>query len=182
MNSGRILQANPPGGEGGEPGEGVGGKGNAIIGAYPVGQAIFFEQAVEDGFCAENSRGMKALAADDVAADVIGDGEREAIDTVAGFELALEISAPEVVGGENGVRGFTGMTNPTLTAGSGNQAVALEEIADGGSAGKIPIGVAAMNNFQDLFGTPIGVLSSHIEKRFNDFGIGLIGEVIWFPW
>ncbi len=110
-------QPNPPGGKGGEASEGVGGERDAVVGADPVGQAIFFKEAGEDGFCAGNSRGMKALAADDVAADVIGDGEGEAIDTVAGLELPLEISTPEVVGSEDGIGGFAGMANAAAAPG-----------------------------------------------------------------
>jgi hypothetical protein len=75
----------PPGGEGGETGGSVGGEGNTVVGADPIGKAVLFEQAGEDGFCAGNSGGMNGLAADEETAEAVGDGEWEAVHAVRGF-------------------------------------------------------------------------------------------------
>jgi hypothetical protein len=91
--------------------------------------------------------------------------------------LALEISTPEVVGNEYRVRGFAGMPNPTAALGARDQAVAMEDIADGGTARELPIGMTTVNDFEDLFGAPKGVLSPKIEQRFGNVRVGLIGEV-----
>ena len=36
-----------------------------------------------------------------------------------------------------------------------------------------------MNDFQDLLGSPIGMLPSQFKQRFGDAGVGFIGEVMW---
>jgi hypothetical protein len=178
---GEDAQTNPPGGKGGESGQGLGGERNTVVGPDPVGEAVFFEEAGEHYFCARNSGGMEALATDEVAAEVIGDGEGKAIDAVSGFELFLEISAPKIVGCEYGIGGFAGMSDPASAAGSGDHTVSFEDIADGGTAWKIPIRMTTVNDFDDLFGTPIGVLSSQIKQRFNDVRVSLIGEMMRYP-
>jgi len=143
---GEDSQANPPSGEGGKAGEGVGGERDAVVSADPGGETEFLEQADEHGFGAENSRGMKGLATDKVATEEIGDSEGEAIDAVVGFELALEISTPEVVGSCGGGGGFAGMTDAAAITAKGHQVITLEDVLDGGSAGKIPGRMGAMDN------------------------------------
>jgi hypothetical protein len=157
-----YAEANPPSRERGETGKSVSGEGDAVVGADSVGESEFIEEAGEDGFGAENSRGMEGLAANKVAAEVVGDGEGEAIDAVDGFELALEIRAPKIVGsrGGGGGGGFTGMSDATMVSAEGHRVIAFEDILDGGPAGKIPGRVGAMDNGKDLLAAPGGVLSA----------------------
>ncbi len=92
------AKTNPPCRERRETGERVGGEGNAVVSADPDGEAEFLEEAGEDRFSAKNSRGMECLAAEQETTVAIGDGEGVAVNPVTGFELALEISAPDIVG------------------------------------------------------------------------------------
>jgi hypothetical protein len=167
-------QANPPGGKGGKTGEGMGGEGDAIVGADPVGKTVFLEQSGEDGFCAGNSGGMKSLAADDVTAEVIGDREGKTIDTVAGFELALEIRTPKIVGGENDRGRFARVANFPTSSGQPDQAIALIDITDGGTAREIPIGMLIVDDPKYFLATPGGVLTAYLEEHSDNFGMGLI--------
>ena len=153
-------EANPPSGKGGETGQGVGSEGDAIVGADAVGESEFFEEAGEDGFGAENSRGMEGLAANEVAAEVVGDGEGETIDAVNGFELALEIRAPKIVGARGGGGGFTGMSDATMVSAEGHKVIAFEDILDGSPAGKIPGRVGTMDDLEDFLAAPGGMLSA----------------------
>ena len=177
---GKDPQADPPGGKGGEPGEGVGGEGDTVIGSDSDRQTILFEQTGEDGFCAENSGGMKGLATEEIAAEAVGDGEGEAIDAVRGFELALEISTPDVVRREDGGGGFAGMTDAAAKSADGNHIVAFEDFLDRGAAGEIPAGVSSMDDREDLFSTPGRMLAAQFQQRVYNLRIGFIGEVARF--
>lgn len=123
---------------------------------------------------------MKALAAEEIPAEVVGNGEGEAIHTVAGFKLAFEISTPNVVGGEDRAGGFSGVPDATAPAGNGNHPVAFEDVTNGGTAGQIPMGVAIVDYLKDLFSAPGRMLTTQFEQLGYDLRIGLVGEVVWF--
>jgi len=50
------------------------------------------------------------------------------------------------------------VSDPASPAGDGNHPMAFEDIADGGSAGKIPMGIMIMDDLEDLFTAPRGML------------------------
>jgi len=101
---------------------------------------------------------MKTLAAKEIAAEAVSNCEGKAIHTIIGFELTLEISTPKVVWGQDRAGGFAWVTDPASPAGDGNHPMAFEDIADGGSAGKIPMGMMIMDDLEDLFTAPRGML------------------------
>ena len=177
---GKDPQTDPPGGKGGEPGEGVGGEGDTVIGSDSDGQTVLFEQTGEDGFCAENSGGMKGLASDEIAAEAVSDGEGEAVHAVRGFELALEISTPDVVRREDGAGGFAGMTDAAAISADGNHIVAFEDFLDRGATGEIPAGVPNMDDREDLFATPGRMLAAQFQQCDDNLRIGFIREVVGF--
>lgn len=76
---------------------------------------------------------MQALAGEQGSRIAIGDGQRVAIAAITGFEFALEVGGPQVVGcrGESG--GFAGMADAAALALLRHQAVTLEEVADRGA-------------------------------------------------
>jgi hypothetical protein len=77
MSSGRIPRRTHQAEREESRAEGVGGEGNAVVGADTIGEAVFLKQTRKDCFGAENSGGMMRWAADEVEAEVIGEGEGE---------------------------------------------------------------------------------------------------------
>ncbi len=173
------AHANPPGGERGETDKGVRGEGNAVVGADPIGEAIFFEQAGEDGFGAENSRGMESLATGEITAEAVGDGEGEAIFTLPGLELAFEISGPEVVWGEDRAGGFAWVGQSGDASGEWDHAAAFEDILNRGTSRQIPSWVLAIFDFEKLLSTPSQVTAAELEEDGGDLGIGLVRGMNW---
>lgn len=179
---GEDAKTDPPGGKGGKASQGVGGKGNAIVGADPDGETEFLEETGEDRFRPRNSCGMETLASEKKAGIPVGDGEGEAIFTVSGFELALEISGPEVIWGQDQAGGFTGMSDSASPTANGDHAAAFEDILNGGASGKIPSGVSAMNDFKKFLSAPGRMPSSELEEGGDNLRIGLIWRMVWFSW
>jgi len=169
------AEADPPRGERREASQGVGGEGNAVVGADPDGETEFLEETGENRFRPRNSRGMETLAAEEIAAVAIGDGEWVAINSVAGFKLAFEISTPDIVRSQDRAGGFARMPDPASISSNGNHAAALQDVLNGSPCRKTPSWMALMNDFEELFPAPGWVMAAEFEKSFNNLGIGLIG-------
>ena len=101
----------PPSGKRGKTGERIRSKGNTVIRADPSREAEFPEETSEYLFCAGNSGGMQSLATEKIAREVVGYREGETIYSVPSLELAFEISAPNIIGSQDGAGGLAGMTN-----------------------------------------------------------------------
>ena len=125
------AEPEPPKRERGEAVEPVrGGERHPIVGADRRGQAALLEQAVERGDDRILARRLQRLAHQQIARDLIGDGERIAPAAVAEAELALEVGAPQIVGRHGLRQGRAGGARPP-GAGVLDQAVAVEHGVDG---------------------------------------------------
>ena len=69
------------------------------------------------------------LAAEQEAAVVVGDGQRIAVEPVAGLELALEVRAPDIIGCAASGSRVARMADRTTLALLRHQAVAAEDLA-----------------------------------------------------
>ncbi len=125
------AQADPPCGQPGEPGQGVGGERHAIVRADTLGQAACFEHAREDWFGLRDARRRQGLAAEENAAVTIGDGQRIAVAAVASLEVSFAVRTSHVVGRIHGTGGCARMPNDAALALRGHQAVAAEHVTDG---------------------------------------------------
>ncbi len=174
------AEANPPGRERREPSERGGGEGSAVIGANPFGQAVLLEEPRKDGFGSGGCGRMEGLAAQEIAAEGVGDREGETIKSIAGFELPFEVGRPEIVGCEDGARGLSGMTDTPAVAGFGYHAVPLHNVADGGAARQIPSRVALVDDREELLAAPGGMAAAGFEECPYDLGCGFIRRMPGF--
>src|SRR5690242_1848399 len=80
--------------------QGIGtGKGDAVIRANGTRQPAFMEQALEDGNGRVFAGRIQRLAKQQEARGMIADRQGKAVAAIAEFELALEVGAPEIIGG-----------------------------------------------------------------------------------
>ena len=75
------------------------GEGDAVVGADGLRQAALLEELLEGGDGEVLAGRLERFAQQQEARGVVGDGQRVAVSAVAELELALEVGAPEVVGG-----------------------------------------------------------------------------------
>ena len=136
------------------------------------------EEPGEDGFSTGGSGRMKGLAAQEIAAEGVCDCEGETIESIAGFELALEVGRPEIVGREDRAGGLSGMTNTPPAPGFGYHAVTLQDIADSSAARQMPSRVALVYDFEELLAAPGGMAAAGFEERLYDLGGGLIRRTL----
>ena len=93
------AQAQPPDGELAQAEQRMGaGEGHAVIGADRLGQAKLLESALEHGEGVGFLGGRQGLAAEEVAAGEVADGERVAVAPIGEHELAFVVGAPQLVG------------------------------------------------------------------------------------
>lgn len=148
------AQADPPGREAGESGQGVGGERHAVIGADPFGQAEFLEQAGKHGLGQVHPRGQQALTGEQVAGIAVGDREGIAIDAVAGAEVSFEVRTPGIVRRQHGGRRFAGMADATTLAPFRNHAGATQDVAHRRASREVPAAVDFVYERQQLFSRP----------------------------
>ena len=132
------------------------------------------EEPGEDRFSAYGGGRMKGLAAQEIAAESVGDREGKTIKSITGFELPLEVGCPEIVGCEDRAGGFSGMTDTPPSPGFGYHAVTLQDVADSGTAWQVPSRIALMDNREELLAAPGGMAATGFEKRLYNFGCGFI--------
>jgi hypothetical protein len=102
---GDDAEADPPDRERGEAPEGLGGEGDAVIGADAPGEAVLAEEALEDGPGLDQPSAGERLASEQQAAVPVGDGEGKAVLAIAQFELALVVRGPYGIGGVHAAPG-----------------------------------------------------------------------------
>ena len=93
------AEPQPPYSELAEVEQGVGGsKRHPVVAADVCGQAALLKETLQDGESVVFARGGKSLAAEQVTAGMIGDGERIAILAITQQELAFVVGALQFVG------------------------------------------------------------------------------------
>src|SRR5262249_39639794 len=92
------------------------------------------EETLESAFRAASLHVVEGRAGEQVAGVVVEDGERVAVDAVAGLELALEVDRPHLVRCIRVQRRRPWMLPVLPPASLLDQPVALEDVEDGASA------------------------------------------------
>src|SRR5262249_47835695 len=93
----RDPKPHPPNRQLAQAGQGARGERCAVVGADTVGQPALSEDLLEYGLGRAALGALQGFAADDVATDRIGDGQRIAVLLIAQPKLALEVRTPELV-------------------------------------------------------------------------------------
>jgi hypothetical protein len=91
------AQLDPPHRQPRQPGDGRRGKRGTVIGADSLRQSVFAKGGFEDGAHALRVGLLHRLAAQQITAPGIADGQRIDACSVAGLKPALEIGAPDAV-------------------------------------------------------------------------------------
>src|ERR1700736_6714245 len=99
-------EAQPPDRELGQTEEGSAtGKGGAVVGADTTGQPKVLKSALKHGKGIRLTGTLQGVAADQIAAGEVGDGQRIAISLIRQHELPLVVGTPKVVRTLGGVQG-----------------------------------------------------------------------------
>jgi hypothetical protein len=94
------------------------------------------------------------VAAEQIATEVIRDGERVAVDAVSHEELAFEVDGPDLIGRKGGGYGGAWML-PTISPSSRmNPTMAFENVEDGAACRHPESWVAISQALADLPGAP----------------------------
>ena len=102
---------------------------------------------------------------------LVGDGERIAIDPIAGPELTFEVGRPQVVGGGGDRRHDAGVRHPAPPPPFRHQAVPRQEIAGGADRGPRDRRVPGLEPVQKFLRPPVGVLPPGRQQELRD-GLG----------
>jgi len=157
-----------------------GGKGRAVVTADRVGEAVFSKQSQEVAFDASGLHIRKAMATEQVAAEVVDDGERVAVLAVAHEELAFEIHGPDLVG-SGGVEGRRAWMLPaSMMSPRTDAAVAFENIEDRAACRQCPTGKTFLESLQDLSRAP-SVSAVLLENALDELVRSLMGARVRRP-
>ena len=169
-------EPHPKGRQRGQAGERGGGKGHSVVGTNAFGEPELAEETCEHRLGLGHRGRAQGLAAEEIAAVAIGDRQGIAIETVAGLELALEVGTPHPVRGAHRGGGLAGVAHAAARPRLADQAVPIEEVADGG-AGRPgpPIGMAPGKKRQELLRAPGGVALARFNERLHHF-LGRLGR------
>ena len=96
------------------------------------------------------------MAAQEIPAEASGHSQWMAVATVAGPELPLVVSAPDIVGRQDQTRRLARMPEAAPLATGGNQPVAAQDVARGGAPGEAPPGMAVVQQREEFLATPDG--------------------------
>ena len=162
------AELQPPDGKPAESEQGMGaGEGNAVIGADGVGQAEGLEGVLEHLKGTVFLGGFEALAGEQVAASLVGDGQRVAVFAIAQQELALEVGTPQRIGRQ----GLAERRAPGLVAlafASFHQAVAVQYHVDGADRWRLDDREHPGQLVADLGRTPAGIVPLDADNGLLD--------------
>ena len=119
------------------------------------------------------------MASQDVASASVRDREGIAVDAVASLELAFVVDTPSVVGSVHRLGGLAWVPRVLPSSLLLDHAVTSEEIAHSGSSGPINLGVALLQNREQLLGSPVGVLATEFKDRLGDLDGRFMGASFW---
>ncbi len=149
------------------------GERGAVVTADRVRQAAGAEELAE-GRCHTGPADIEQpLATEQVAAEVIDDRKRVAVDSVAHAELALEVDGPDLIGRGGVERGCAGMLPGPPTPAMVDVAVARQDVEDGAARRPGPLGGTGAEALQDLPGAPAEP-AVFLEDQLDDVGGRLV--------
>jgi hypothetical protein len=162
----------------GEPGQRAAGKRRAIVGADPLGQAVVLEEPGEHRTHEHPCRLQEPLTAEQVAAEVVGHGERVAVAAIAGAEVALEVDRPERIGRAGNRAATAGMGERAPAPAAADQAAAGEPEAGGARRGPRGRWRPLPEEPAELLRAPRGVAPPDRHQLVNQRGRRLVGRVM----
>ncbi len=115
----------------------------------------------------------EALAAEEIATEVVDDGERVAVGPIAHPELALEVDGPDLVRGRGLEGRRSGMLPPPTPTPLVHLSVARQDIEDRAAGGPVALGIPCAEALEDLSGPP-AESSVFLEDQRDDVGGGLM--------
>lgn len=172
------AQADPPDGEPGQSPQRGGGKGGAVVGTDDRGQSELAEEEFENGKGIVVAGGQESLAGEQVSGKAVGDGQGITVQPVAGLKVPLEIGSPDFIGFGHGGKRPTGMADLATPARRGDQPVSLEDVGSRADGGQFPVGMAFLNEFQEFFGSHVGMSPPGLEDCVFDLRRGGVGATI----
>ena len=171
----RDPELQPPDVEATEPMDARGGERRAVVGADRIRKPTGSEQPAEVRLHSIAADIIEALAAEEIAAEVVDDGQGIAVDAVAHPELALEIDRPDLVGSVgaqwSGARMLPGASAPAVV----DVAVAGEDVEDRAARRPGALRVAGAKTLEDLAWAP-AVAAVFLEDEGDDIGGGLVRD------
>ena len=106
------------------------GEGSAVVAADGIGKPMLAEEAAELGLHARRADVEQPVAGEQVAAEVVDDGEGIAVAAVAHPELPLEVDGPDLIGSRGAEGSGPGVLPMRALATGTNAPVAQEDVAD----------------------------------------------------
>ena len=148
------AQAHPPRRPRGEPGQGVGGTGHAMIGAEALGPAACSAYACEPGCGLRDARRSQGLAAEPKAAGALGEGQGLARAAVTGPAGSCAVGAPALMGDAKRADGCARRPKGSALTRLGPSPMAAEDSTDGRACRPGPAGLACAEARHPLLGPP----------------------------
>jgi len=172
------AQAEPPDVELGETVNAAGGEGNAVVGADGAGQAVFAEQSLKYRAGALPLGGKQTMTSQKAAGVEIGDGQRVAVDPIAGSEVALEVGGPKVVGLSGRGGNYPGVLVPASAATLLHHSAAGQQVP--GRADRRPghAGMSWPKPIEQLFGSPARMERAGVTDQSSDLLRDVVGTVV----
>jgi len=117
---------------------------------------------------------VQRLTAQQEATVAITDGERIAVLAIVGFELAFEVSTPDIVGSQDLGGGFARMADDAAAPFMGDQAVTAQNLADGSSMRPRPARMFLAEDLEQFLSSPAGRVAASLQDRCHPLTWGLI--------
>ena len=167
-------ETDPPDGESREATQRGGGEGHPVVGADDLRKAVLLEEPQEDRSCQANRGGGESLAAEKETTVAVDEGQGEAIEPVAGLELALEVGGPDIVGLEHRGERFAGMGGEATSSPSGDKTMAFENIVAGGARRPVPARMPSGEHAKQFLGSPGWMVAPTFEQALHKGGGALV--------
>src|SRR5579871_1342573 len=163
------TEAQPPHREFGEAEEGgAAGKRDAIVGADGCRQSEVFEGSLEGAKSKDFLGALQGIAAQQVPARRVGDGEGVTIALVGEHELALVIGAPKIIGCASRLKDRSLGLIAVAPATPIDQAMAIQDRVDGANGRQVDLGVLAPQLLADLRSAPAGMFAPELHDELLD--------------
>lgn len=112
------------------------------------------KQAQELAFNAAGTYVWQPVAAKEIPAEMIDDGQGVAVDSVSHEELPLKVDGPNLIGSRRVERSGARMFPSSEAASRTDAPMFFENIEDGASRRESPLGKSLLKSLQDLSGAP----------------------------